>query len=152
MTAQMILVLMFSNGVEVPFTIPGTGLSLEEPVQVVVGTNAEWAGLFERFTVPSEIGMLEYPPAFPVFVDFDTELLIVVGLGRFPDVGSENNPSVQIDSLILCNDSLFVHFSAIVPEQGVFSTLGGFVYPSCMAVIEKTDAVPVFVPTSGYGM
>ncbi|MFO7627753.1 MAG: hypothetical protein R6V62_10870 [Candidatus Fermentibacteraceae bacterium] len=152
MTVLLILLFMpFEGGLE-PFTILETRFFVEEPVQAVVRTNAEWAGLFERFTVPPEIGMLEYPPTFPAFVDFETEMLIVVGLGKSADVGAENNPSVQIDSLILCNDSLFVHFSASGPEHGMFSSLGGFVYPSCMAVIERTEAVPVFVPASGSGM
>lgn len=152
MTVLLILPFMSFEGVEVPFTSLETRFFVEEPIQAVVGTNAEWAGLFERFTVPPEIGMLEYPPPFPAFVDFETEMLIILGLGRSPDVGVENNPCIRIDSLILRNDSLFVQFSASGPEQGVFSTLGGFVYPSCMVVIERTDAVPVFVPTSGYGM
>lgn len=152
MTVFLLLSTVSFKGVAVPFTILEPGFSVEEPVHALVGTSAEWAGLFERFTVPSEIGMLEYPPTLPASVDFDTEMLIVVGLGKSPDAGSENNPSVRIDSLILLNDSMFVHFSANGPEQGLFSTLGGFVYPSCMAVIERTDAVPVFVPTSGSGM
>lgn len=152
MTVILALVIMFFRGIDVPFTSPEAGFYVEEPVQAVVKTTAEWAELFERFTVPSEIGMLEYPPTFPAFVDFDKEMLIIVGLGESADVGTENNPSVRIDSLILRNDSLFVHFSASGLEQGAFSTLGGFVYPSCMAVVERTVAVPVFVPTSGSGM
>ncbi len=152
MTVFLLVLSMSFKGAEVPFTIIETGFFVEEPVLAAVSSNAEWAELFERFTVPPEIGMLEYPPTFPVFVDFESELLIVVGLGKSADVGAENNPSIQIDSLIILNDSLFVHCSAIIPEEGAFSTLGGFVYPSCMAVIERTEAVPVFVTTSGSGM
>lgn len=152
MTVFLFLCATSFKGVAVPFAVFEYGFYAEEPVQGVVRNTTEWADLFERFTVPPEIGMLEYPPVSPAFVDFETEMLIILGLGRSPDVGAENNPCISIDSLILRDDSMFVHFSTSGPEPGVFSTLGGFVYPSCTAVIERTDAVPVFVPTSGYGM
>lgn len=152
MTVLLLILSMSFKGAEVPFTIIETGFFVEEPVQAVVRTTAEWAGLFEQFTVPTEIGMLEYPPTFPSFVDFDTGMLIIVGLGKSTDVGAGNNPSVRIDSLMLRNDSLFVHYTTSVPDEGAFYTAGGFVYPSCMAVVERTGAVPVFVPTSGSGM
>jgi len=152
MSVFPMLILMSFKGVEVPFTILGTAFQVEEPVQAVVGSHAEWAGLFEHLTIPSGIGMLEYPPVLPAFVDFETRMLVIVGLGKTADVGAGNNRSICIDSLFVLEDVLYVHYSASGPEDCGSSTLGGFVYPSCMAVIERAGVTPVFISTPGSGI
>jgi hypothetical protein len=151
MVILLLLAAQPNDWVEVPFQLLEGGPAFEEPVQAVIRDTEEWAGLFETFTIPPEIGMLEFPPSSPD-VDFGSEMLIVLGIGRRADVGGEFNPAVAVEGVLLLGDSLFISFSETPAEPGLLSSTGGFVYPVCMAVVQRLSATPVFVPNSPRGI
>jgi hypothetical protein len=148
MIESFLFLAALSAPVDIPFHVLDSNLWLEEPVLELVRSPEDWAGLFERFSVPTEMGMREYPPRSPGPVDFGSEMLVVIGLGRVDRIGPELCARVWVDSVTLEGDSLYVYFSETTVESGQYLMLGEFVYPSCLAVLERVDASPVFVPST----
>lgn len=141
-----LMIFLAAQLTDLPFKLLGSGVQFQEPVRAVVRTADDWAALFQSYTVPTDLPMLDHPPPVPEGVDLESGMLIIIGLGRTGDAGPEGNASVTIDWIRSSGDSLLVGFTVFQPQPGLYSTLGGSIYPSCMAVVPLAGGEPVFMP------
>jgi hypothetical protein len=104
------------------------------PVHMVLRTAAEWDSVWQAVTRTQV-----YPPAPPApMVDFNQEIVLLVGLGRQPSTGW----NVRIDTVVTRRDTLRVVIHSVAPQctAGMMIT-----YPWDAVRVPRTNAAIQFI-------